>query len=171
MFVCQKYCQKVYRPFSQGFLGAIHLELSSINDDQAIPGSKIELRLSSAPAYYDKYPIINRRICRKYVFLPLHPPLHSYKCPVSTFLLPLYSNVIHRLKYGGWPGREGNAFIAKLSPSFRFSWAELVFNLNFAPPNHPSTQGKYQYGQIQPDLVKQSWSPYWVDPISSNCLL
>ena len=42
--------------------------------------------------------------------------------------------------------------IAKLSPSFSFSWAELVFNLNFAPP----AQEKYQNGQIQPDLVKQS---------------
>ena len=44
------------------------------------------------------------------------------------------------------------AQIAKLSPSFSFSRAELVFNLNFAPP----TQGKYQNGQIQRDLVKQS---------------
>ena len=27
--------------------------------------------------------------------------------------------------------------IAKLSPNFIFSWAEMVFNLNFALPNHP----------------------------------
>ena len=38
------------------------------------------------------------------------------------------------------------AIIAKLSPNFSFSWAELVFNLNFAPPTH----GKYQYGQSRP---------------------
>ena len=47
---------------------AIPLELSNLDNDQAIHGSKFELRLSSAPAYYDKYPISNHRICRKYVF-------------------------------------------------------------------------------------------------------
>ena len=40
-------------------------------------------------------------------------------------------------------------FIAKLKPSFSFSWAELVFNLNFAPPTHPSTQGKHQHGKAK----------------------
>ena len=75
MFVCQKYCQKVYQPFSQGYLKAIPLELSNINNDQAIHGSKIELRLSSAQDYYDKYPIINRRICRKYQYGKIQPDL------------------------------------------------------------------------------------------------
>ena len=39
---------------------------------------------------------------------------------------------------------------AKLSPSFNFSWAEMVFNLDLPhPPNHP---GKYENGQIQPNI-------------------
>ena len=36
--------------------------------------------------------------------------------------------------------------IAKLSPNFSFSWAELVFNLDFPPqPTNPPTPGKYGY--------------------------
>ena len=72
MFVCQKYVKKFIAPFLKVFLRAMNfaitLELSNIDSDQAIHGSKFELRLSSAPAYYDKYPIFNHRICRKYVF-------------------------------------------------------------------------------------------------------
>ena len=37
-------------------------------------------------------------------------------------------------------------------PSFNFSWAEMVFNLNLPhPPNHP---GKYENGQIQSYIEK-----------------
>ena len=35
-----------------------------------------------------------------------------------------------------------NLFIAKISPSLSFSWAELVFILNFTPPIHPTESKK-----------------------------
>ena len=51
----------------------------------------------------------------------------------------------------------GSKFIAKVSPSFSFSWDELVFNLNFTPP----IQEKYQNGQAKlinllsrPNIIK-----------------
>ena len=60
--------KKFINPFHKDFWRAIPLELSNINNDQAMYGSKFELRLSSAPTYYDKYPIMNHRFCRKYGF-------------------------------------------------------------------------------------------------------
>ena len=32
-----------------------------------------------------------------------------------------------------------NLFIAKISPNLSFSWAEMVFILNFTPPINPTT--------------------------------
>ena len=43
--------------------------------------------------------------------------------------------------------------IAKLSPNFSFSWAEMVFNLDLP---HPPTPGKYRNGQIKLNIEKQN---------------
>ena len=51
---------------------------------------------------------------------------------IGVLLGQMWRNLAWILPMGGL-----KTVIAKLSPSFSFSWAELVFNLNFAPPIYP----------------------------------
>ena len=64
------------------------------------------------------------------------------------YLLPLLLIIVKYLKYNIC------CIIAKLSPNFSFSWAEMVFILDLPhPPTHPD---KYQNDQVELNLVKQS---------------